>query len=112
MPTPNLALRPPDLFAGMNRGEAQFAMGLEAQKRAGKIVLWRYERLTFKLADDTRYTPDFTVLELDGQVSVYEYKGHMRDDAAVKLKVAASQFPEYRFYLVRKGTTKPIPAVP
>jgi hypothetical protein len=105
-------LRAPDLFAGMNRLEAKFAMSLEAQRRAGKIVLWRYERLTLKLADDTRYTPDFYVLELDGAVSIYETKGYMRDDAHVKLKVAATAFPEFRFYLVQKGVIKPVRGIP
>ena len=104
----SLALRPPDLFGGMNKLEATYAMSLEAKKRAGKIVLWRYERVTLKLADDTRYTPDFYVLELDGSVSLVEVKGFMRDDALVKLKVAASQFPEFRFYLWQKGVLKPI----
>lgn len=105
---PRLALRLPDLFAGMNRLEATFAASLEAKRRAGEIVLWRYERVTLKLADDTRYTPDFWVLELDGSVSIIEVKGFFREDALVKLKVAASQFPEFRFYLFQKGTTKPI----
>lgn len=105
---PTLTLRPPDLFGGMNKLETSFAMLQESRKRAGKIVLWRYERFTLKLADDTRYTPDFYVLELDGSVSLIEVKGFMRDDALVKLKVAASQFPEFRFYLFQKGITKPI----
>lgn len=105
-------LRAPNLFDGMNKLEASFAMTLEAQKRAGKIVLWRYERLTLKLADDTRYTPDFYVLELDGSVSLTEVKGFMRDDALVKLKVAAAQFPEFRFYLWQKHALKPIKGIP
>ena len=108
---PALSLRAPDLFQGMNKLEASFGMSLEAKKRAGKLVLWRYERLTLKLADDTRYTPDFYVLELDGSVSLVEVKGFMRDDALVKLKVAASQFPEFRFYLYQKGVTKPIKGI-
>ena len=107
-----LALRPPDLFAGMNKLEQKYGMILEAKKRAGQIVLWRYERLTLKLADDTRYTPDFYVLELDGSVSLVEVKGFMRDDAAVKVKVAATEFPEFRFYLFQKGITKPIRGIP
>lgn len=101
-------LRPPDLFRGMNKLEASFAMSLEAQKRAGKIVLWRYERVTLKLGDDLRYTPDFYVLELDGSVSLIEVKGFMREDALVKLKAAATAFPEFRFYLHQKGCTKPV----
>ena len=101
--TARITLRQPDLFAGMNKLEANYAMGLEAQKRAGKITLWRYERLTLKLADDTRYTPDFYVLYPDGTVQLIETKGFMRDDARVKLRVAATQYPEFEFILVQKG---------
>ena len=43
-----------------------------------------------------------------GAADLTEVKGFMRDDALVKLKVAAAQFPEFRFYLWQKGTLKPI----
>lgn len=101
-------LRLPDLFAGMNKLERGYALSLEAKRRSGGLVLWRYERFTLKLADDTRYTPDFYVLENDGSVSIVEVKGFMRDDALAKLKVAATEFREFRFYLFQKGVTKPV----
>jgi hypothetical protein len=82
-----------DLFAGMNKWEKARAVDLEAAKRAGTIADWWFERLTLKLADDTRYTPDFLVQDLDGSLRLEEVKGFWRDDAKVKIKVAAAQFP-------------------
>lgn len=77
----------------MNKTEAAFAMRLEAQKRSGAIHDWFYEAVTFKLAHDCRYTPDFLVIESDGRLVLHETKGFMRDDALVKLRVFAKQFP-------------------
>lgn len=86
----------PDLFAGMNKTEKARAIELEALKRAGEIRDWFYEKITLKLADDTRYTPDFFVVENDGGCRFEETKGFWREDAKVKLKVAAAQMP-FRF---------------
>lgn len=52
--------------------------------------------MTLKLADDTRYTPDFFAIER-GELLAFEVKGFWRDDAKVKIKVAARQFPFIRF---------------
>jgi hypothetical protein len=82
-----------DLYAGMNGTERARAMELEALKRTGRIAAWWYERWTFKLADDTRYTPDFVVQENDGELRIEETKGFWREDARVKLKVFAAQYP-------------------
>jgi hypothetical protein len=38
----------------------------------------------------------------NGELELHETKGFMRDDAAVKLKVAAGMYP-MRFYLVEKS---------
>lgn len=84
----------PDLYVGMNGTEKVRAIELEAKRRAGQIAAWWYERFTFKLADDTRYTPDFVIQELDGTLRCEEIKGSFtRDDARVKYKVFATQFP-------------------
>jgi hypothetical protein len=85
----------------MNRTEQAYAAVLEARKRAGEIRGWTYEAVTLRLARLCRYTPDFVVEENDGRVSLREVKGFMREDAAVKLKVAVEQFPMFRFWLVR-----------
>lgn len=83
----------PDLFAGMNGTERTRALELEAMRRSGQIAAWWYERWTFKLADDTRYTPDFVVQENDGTLRIEETKGFWRDDARVKVKVFAALYP-------------------
>lgn len=92
----------PDLFAGMNKTEKMWAISLEARKRRGEIHDWMYERVTFKLGDDCRYTPDFFVILLDGMIEIYETKGaFIREDARVKLKAAATMFPFFRFVLAQ-----------
>ena len=92
------AIERPD---GMNRLEAEYAIVLEAMLRAGRIKRWDYQPVKLRLADKTFYTPDFRVIANDDTQEMHETKGFMRDDANVKLKVAAEQHP-YRFKLVRK----------
>lgn len=60
---------------------------------------------TLKLADDTRYTPDFWTIDANGQLFFWEVKGFWRDDAKVKIKVAARQFRHFRFIVVTKTKT-------
>lgn len=58
--------------------------------------------ITLKLADDTRYTPDFSAIGPNAEMIFFEVKGFFRDDAKVKLKVAARQHSWAQFYLVKK----------
>jgi len=86
----------------MNLGEARYADELDAR---ADVVAWWYEGLSWRLADDTRYVPDFVVLLRDGTLEAHEVKGATRrkgesasdfgvtEDAGVKLKVAAEQAP-------------------
>jgi hypothetical protein len=90
----------PDLFEGMNKTEKAWAIQQEAYRRSGEIFSWAFGKVTLKLADDTRYTPDFMVIESDGSIRFDEVKGFWRDDAKVKIKVAAEQFP-FRFRSVQ-----------
>jgi len=85
----------------MNKLEERYAGHLEAQRRAGRIVFWRYESVKFRLADLTWYTPDFYLMRADGGIEIHETKGWMEDDANVKIKTAAEQFPELLFVLVK-----------
>lgn len=57
----------------------------------------------FKLASHrTRYHPDFVTLS-NGRLTAWECKGpQFWDDAKVKLKVAARQYPFIRFVLVKR----------
>lgn len=84
----------------MNRTEAAYAARLDVLKVAGEVAEWWYEGITLKLGADCRYTPDFLVMLPDLTLEVHETKGFMRDDALVKLRVAAGMFP-FRVRLVR-----------
>ncbi len=68
------------------------------------------QALTLRIANGCRYTPDFIRIwkyDVNSEITAYsilayEVKGFMRDDAAVKLKVAASIYPWIKFHLVTK----------
>ncbi|MCM1128970.1 MAG: hypothetical protein NC211_03695 [Alistipes senegalensis] len=77
----------------MNKTEAEYARYLEQQKQAGIIAFYRFEGMKFRLADNTFYTPDFAVMLADGTLEMHEVKGYWQDDARVKIKVAADQYP-------------------
>lgn len=85
----------------MNKTEADYALHLSQQQQAGRVLWFRFEGMKFRLADNTFYTPDFAVLASDGVLECHEVKGHWQDDARVKIKVAADQYP-LRFLAVRR----------
>lgn len=81
---------PPD----MNGTERAYQTILEARKRNGEVREYHYQLVTVRLADAVRYTPDFTVILADGRLELHEVKGgFVRDDARVKLQVAARSTP-------------------
>lgn len=87
----------------MNKLESQYAEHLEMEKRAGNIQWWGFETVKIRLADLTFYTPDFAVVGKDSKLSFHETKGGpWRDDARVKIKVAAETFPA-KFIAVKLG---------
>ena len=85
----------------MNKLEAAYAARLESLKLAGEIADYRFECIKLRLADKTFYTPDFMVLMPDFSFEMHEVKGFWEDDARVKIKVAAAQFP-FKFVAVKK----------
>lgn len=86
----------------MNKTETAYAAHLDAQRSLGLVLWYRFEGLKLRLADSTFYDTDFVVLAASGQLEIHEVKGFMTDDANVKLKVAASQYP-FVFRLIRKA---------
>lgn len=84
----------------MNGLEAKFMAELERAVTGSDYSWVGFERIQLKLADRTTYTPDFAVVGPSGEMVMYEVKGFWRDDARVKLKVAAEQFPFFTFYAV------------
>lgn len=85
----------------MNKTEAEYAQALDQRKHAGEVAWFRFEGLKLRLADKTFYTPDFAVMLSDGFMECHEVKGHWKDDARAKIKVAADQYP-FRFIAVTK----------
>lgn len=108
-----LPVRDPSHREGMNGIEREYASQLELRRIAGDIADWGFERLTFKLARRTRYTPDFDVLYPDGHLELVELKATWshgksgwHDDSKVKFKVAREHFPMFSFIGVRKRSRK------
>ena len=87
----------------MNNLEFDYSKKLELGKIAGDVLWYAFESMKFRLADNTYYTPDFIVMRGDRTLEVHEVKGHARifqDDAKVKIKVAASMMPIFKFKVV------------
>jgi hypothetical protein len=89
----------------MNRTEQAFSEYLQEHKVAGLILDWWFEAITIRFAEDTRYTADFLVLELDKTLTLIETKSSYlsrktnkvttlaHDDSLVKLKTVSQFFP-------------------
>ena len=89
----------------MNKTEAAYDEHLGKLKMLGRILWYKFEGITLRLADNTRYTPDFAVMSADGVMEMHEVKGQWQDDARVKIKVAASIFP-FRFMAIKVKAKK------
>lgn len=86
----------------MNATEAKYAELLHARQLAGEVIKWEFEGITFKLAHDVRYTPDFSVWLADGSMEFIDTKGSTHRAAVdpkslVKAKVAAEKFCQFVF---------------
>jgi hypothetical protein len=94
----------------MNATERAFASWCENEKLAKIIWQWWFEEITFLLAFDLRYTPDFMVHEVDtSSIVFYECKASyvqkdtgkiktlMEDDSNAKIKMAATKYPLFLF---------------
>lgn len=94
-----LAVSPSKDVADLNRTEAAWLAKMLADTDNAWVGV---QNITLKLAADCRYTPDFFAIKRDGTLWAYEVKGFWRDDARVKVKVAARSFPWVRFVAVSK----------
>ncbi|MBS3048153.1 DUF1064 domain-containing protein [Enterobacter mori] len=76
----------------MNKTEEAYAEHLK--RITGTVIAWyKFEGIKLRLADNTFYTPDFAVMLTTGEIELHEVKGFWTDDARVKTKVAADQYP-------------------
>lgn len=90
-------------FGEMNKTEAAYDAHLGMLEHAGEILWRKFEAVKLRLADNTFYTCDFSVMRADGVLEMHEVKGFWQDAARVKIKVAAELYP-FRFIAV---TAKP-----
>ncbi len=84
----------------MNKMETAYAEHLEILKQAGEILWYQFEAIRLRLAQNIFYTPDFLVMAADGVLECRETKGFWQEDARLKIKVAAAQFP-FRFMAIK-----------
>ncbi len=95
----------------MNKVEGEYAMILEAQKRAGEILRYEFEGITLRFAN-VKYTPDFVVFsELQFPITTtvtkfVEVKGPFikgnRERAVERFRHAKTYWPEFTFEMWQK----------
>ena len=87
----------------LNKTESAYKTYLEQEKTAGRIAAYWFESFKLKVADGSCwYTPDFMVLRPSGELELHEVKGSpkiFQDDAKVKVKAVATNFP-FRCFVV------------
>jgi hypothetical protein len=74
---------------------------LKPQLMSGEVLCYRFDPVKLRLADKTFYEPDFLVLRRNGEMEVHEVKGFWMEDARVKIKVAAAQYP-FQFIAIQR----------
>jgi hypothetical protein len=87
----------------MNGTEAAYAAHLGMRQLAGEIVGWKFEAVKLRLADGAFYKPDFLVILPGGICEYHETKGHWREAARVRFRVARELFAPIVFRAIRKG---------
>ena len=91
-----------------SKWERLYAAELNDAMRAGEVLAWEYEAVTFRLArsrDGKRgasYTPDFLVVHKDGRLEFVEVKGFMREAARVRFVTARDRFPWFDWRMIRR----------
>ncbi len=85
----------------MNRLEETFATDVLGLQLSAKLIQWfEFEPMRLRLGGSAFYKPDFIVIDGIGQVLAYELKGHWREAARARIKIAASRFPWIKFVAV------------
>lgn len=89
----------------MNKTEVAYAEYLKQLQAVGGILWHKFEGVKLRLADNTFYSPDFAVMQANGQLEMHEVKGFWQDDARVKIKVAADMYP-FKFVALKPRAKK------
>lgn len=86
----------------MNGLETAYSKVIELERLAGLWQWWAFEPFKLRLASGAYYTPDFVLLDPGSHVVIHETKGHWREAARVRIKVAAELYPFFRFVAVQR----------
>lgn len=89
----------------MNKTEQEYNDYLKLLKSANEVIWFKFEGMKFRLADNTFYTPDFTVMNKNYEIELHEVKGFWMDDARVKIKIASDLYP-FKFIAIKKKAKK------
>lgn len=86
---------------GRNKMETRYETEiLKPRLYTNQVLSYQFEGLKLRLAKKTFYTPDYVVVT-PVCIELHEVKGFWEDDARVKIKVAAAQFPYFKFVAVQ-----------
>lgn len=88
-----------------NSTEKRFELEkLIPMKLTGEILCYQFEGITLRLANGLKYKPDYWTVNGNNETVFFEVKGgrpKQREAGIKALKMAASVYPVYRFYLAR-----------
>lgn len=93
-----LELKPSTDIAALNKTEQAYLAHIKSQEHDWIGV----QNITLKLAHDCRLTCDFVVFN-NGAMRFIDVKGFQREDALIKMKVAARLFPWAQFQIVKRN---------
>jgi hypothetical protein len=89
---------PSRVETGLNKTELRFLSILRVRHGNEKV---RIQAITLELANNCRYSPDFSVTTPE-RLTFYEVKGgYIREDGWIKLKLAARLYPEFTFAMAQ-----------
>lgn len=92
----------PARVRGMNKLEQSYSHHLDLLKAAGEIQWHAFEPMRLRLADGASFKPDFGVVMPDDKLQFHETKGHWREAARLRIKVAAELYPFFRFIAIKR----------
>ena len=98
-----LEVKPSKHEDNLNKTESAY---LDELRSNPEYIAVHVQAITLVLGDDCRYTPDFITLDRNGACKAHEVKVFWRDDARVKIKVAARTYRWISFVAIQKKKTE------
>lgn len=99
---PKAVGRAPRKPGQMNETEAEYWGELQVRRAGGEVLWCAYEPMKFRIGDRCWWTPDFGVMLADLSLEFVDVKGHVEDDAVVKLRAVRTLYPMFAFRAVKR----------